>query len=351
MPNRPDYMAIWLGFTRVGGIVALVNTNLVGARSHCIDIVEPKHVIVAADLCEDLPAPGNTLRTKPASGRTARGSAEFPNIDGALDDQGEGRAATDARSVTTADCALFIYTSGTTGLPKAAKISHGRLMMWSHWFAGMIGTRPGDRMYNCLPMYHSVGGVVATGAMLVGGGSVVIREKFSARQFWDDLVRFDCTLFPVHRRTVPLSRQQPAASARARTGCGSAATGCGRRVGGVQEPVQIPESSNSTRRPKATSRCSMSRASPARSAHPAFSRASLADGAGEDSMSSAASRCATQGLHSLRPERSRRGAGQDRRRAAGLGGRFEGYTGKEETERKILRDVSRTATPGSAPAT
>jgi fatty-acyl-CoA synthase len=49
-------------------------------------------------------------------------------------------------------------------------------------------------MYDCLPMYHSVGGVVATGAMLVNGGSVAIRDKFSASQFWDDIARFDCTL-------------------------------------------------------------------------------------------------------------------------------------------------------------
>src|SRR5206468_4209331 len=52
-----------------------------------------------------------------------------------------------------------------------------------------------DRMYNCLPMYHSVGGVLATGAVLVAGGSVVVRETFSARQFWRDIVRWDCTLF------------------------------------------------------------------------------------------------------------------------------------------------------------
>ena len=32
-------------------------------------------------------------------------------------------------------------------------------------------------MYNCLPMYHSVGGVVAIGAMLVNGGSVLIAGK------------------------------------------------------------------------------------------------------------------------------------------------------------------------------
>jgi fatty-acyl-CoA synthase len=68
-------------------------------------------------------------------------------------------------------------------------------MQWTHWFAGLIGTTPEDRMYNCLPMYHSVGGVVATGAVLVGGGSVVLRERFSASQFWDDVARWDCTLF------------------------------------------------------------------------------------------------------------------------------------------------------------
>ena len=30
MPNRPEYMAVWLGITRVGGVVALLNTNLGG---------------------------------------------------------------------------------------------------------------------------------------------------------------------------------------------------------------------------------------------------------------------------------------------------------------------------------
>jgi fatty-acyl-CoA synthase len=44
-------------------------------------------------------------------------------------------------------------------------------------------------------MYHSIGGVVATGAVLVNGGSVFIREKFSAGRFWDDIVGFECTLF------------------------------------------------------------------------------------------------------------------------------------------------------------
>src|SRR6202012_5586415 len=53
MPNRPEYFAIWLGITSVGGVVSLINTQLRGqSLAHCIDIVAPKHVIVAAELTE-----------------------------------------------------------------------------------------------------------------------------------------------------------------------------------------------------------------------------------------------------------------------------------------------------------
>src|SRR6202167_3704212 len=108
-----------------------------------------------------------------------------------------GHTLTDSerRTPTIEDRALFIYTSGTTGLPKAAIVSHPRVIQWSHWFAGMMDVQPADRMYNCLPMYHSVGGVQVPGAILAAGGSLVIREKFSASQFWNDIVQWDCTLF------------------------------------------------------------------------------------------------------------------------------------------------------------
>ncbi len=96
---------------------------------------------------------------------------------------------------TIEDRALYIYTSGTTGLPKAANVSHARVMQWGHWFAGMMDAQPTDRLYNCLPMYHSVGGVLAPGAILVAGGALVIREKFSASNFWNDVIRWDCTMF------------------------------------------------------------------------------------------------------------------------------------------------------------
>src|SRR6185436_5302560 len=51
MPNRPEYMAVWIGINHAGGVVALIYTNLVGpSLAHCIDIVAPKHIIVAAEM-------------------------------------------------------------------------------------------------------------------------------------------------------------------------------------------------------------------------------------------------------------------------------------------------------------
>ena len=51
MPNRPEYLAIWLGIAKVGGVVALLNTNLTGAAlAHCIAVAAPGHIIVAAEL-------------------------------------------------------------------------------------------------------------------------------------------------------------------------------------------------------------------------------------------------------------------------------------------------------------
>ena len=197
MPNRPEYMAIWLGITRVGGVVALLNTNLTGlSLAHCINIVEPKHIIVAEELIAAFATAPLHLVIDAKVWSHGDAGREFPNIERDIDGRsGDKLHAAERRPLTIADRALYIYTSGTTGLPKAAKVNHQRLLTWSCWFAGMMDTRPSDRMYNCLPMYHSIGGVVATGAVLVNGGSVVIRDKFSATQFWDDVIRFDCTLF------------------------------------------------------------------------------------------------------------------------------------------------------------
>jgi len=218
MPNRPEYLAVWLGIIRIGGVVALLNTGLRGGSlAHCINLVAPRQVIVAAELLDAFEGARPHLAT--AAEVWLHGAApdsRWPRIDQEIDLlPGEPLDEAECRPLVLTDRALLIYTSGTTGLPKAAIVNHQRLLTWSFWFAGMMDTHPEDRMYNCLPMYHSVGGVVATGAVLVRGGAVVIAERFSARRFWDDVTRWDCTLFQyigelcrylVHAPPHPLER-------------------------------------------------------------------------------------------------------------------------------------------------
>src|SRR5262249_17763642 len=103
--------------------------------------------------------------------------------------------AAERPALTIEDRALFIYTSGTTGMPKAANVNHYRVMLAALGFAGVMGTRAADRMYDCLPMYHTTGGLGATGARLVTGGGVETRVKLRGRGFWDEVVRHECTLF------------------------------------------------------------------------------------------------------------------------------------------------------------
>lgn len=196
MPNGIDYLAAWLGISRVGGVVALVNTKLVGqSLAHCIDVAKPSHVIVAHGLTEMLDTATPHLKTQAKVWMHGDARSEHA-IDVALAALGDAPLSPEEHGgVTIDDRALLIYTSGTTGLPKAASISHRRILNWGFWFAGLTGASPQDRLYDCLPLFHSVGGIVAPCSMLAAGGSVVIADRFSASHFWPDIVRHDCTLF------------------------------------------------------------------------------------------------------------------------------------------------------------
>jgi fatty-acyl-CoA synthase len=196
MPNCAEYLAVWLGLTRVGVVVALINSQLGGdVLAHSINIAAPKYLIVSADLAPRVAAIRARLPAALAC-RVAGSSPELTPLQAEIETlPGDSLHPAEREPPAIDATALYIYTSGTTGLPKAAKVSHYRLMQWSHWFAGMMDTKPEDRMFNCLPLYHSVGGVVATFATLVNGGAVVIRPRFSASDFWRDVRDERCTLF------------------------------------------------------------------------------------------------------------------------------------------------------------
>ncbi len=196
MRNCAEYVAIWAGLSQAGITVALINTNLTGTPLvHAIRAAAAKAVIVEAELTDVIQETQADLAELPVWTHGAADSgehAEWPRIDHAILAHSTARPpAIDAAAAP----ALLIYTSGTTGLPKAAKISHARVLQWSYWFAGLMETEERDRLYNCLPLYHSTGGVCAIGAVLVRGGAAIIRRRFSVSRFWQDVTETGATIF------------------------------------------------------------------------------------------------------------------------------------------------------------
>lgn len=196
MPNKPEYVAAWLGVIRAGGTCALLNTNLTGASlAHCINIVTPKAVIVDADLLGAYQGTVSHLDGD-INPWLYGANGDMQRLDQALDTFPDTALSGDEIvEFINWDKALYIYTSGTTGLPKAANIIHYRIMGIMNAFAAATRSTKDDRMYVCLPLYHTAGGIMAVGIALTMGGSVYIRDKFSASHFWDDIADNNCTMF------------------------------------------------------------------------------------------------------------------------------------------------------------
>ena len=342
MTNAPAYAGIWLGLSRVGVVTALINTQLSGeGLAHCLHAAVPRHVIGGSSCLTALAGADLDEGVRLWGWNEERPG--FSRLDLALAGLDASPLAENAPLITLRDPALLIYTSGTTGLPKAAHVSHHRVAMWSEWFAAITDARPEDRLYDCLPMYHSVGGVVAVGSMLAAGGAVILREGFSASRFWPDVVASGATIFQyigeLCRYLVAAPANEAERAHRLRLACGNGLRAdvwtafAGRfAVPRILEFYAATEGSFSLfnlegkpgaigrlppfmahRLPVALVRHDPDTAQPAR---------------GEDGF------CLRCGVDEPGEAIGRLGGGGN-----GLSGRFEGYTNEADTETKVLRDV------------
>ena len=199
MPNRIEYLAVWYGLSKVGVATALINNQLYGpALAHCLNVSGAAHVIADAETAATFEAVRDQL-TRTMTDWIVGGGAALPDRD--LDQTLKGisalrpERATARAGLTAKEVALYIFTSGTTGLPKAAKVTHMRAQLYMRGFAASTESRPDDRIYIALPLYHATGGLCAVGAALLNGAGIVLKRKFSATQFWEDVLAERCTMF------------------------------------------------------------------------------------------------------------------------------------------------------------
>jgi fatty-acyl-CoA synthase len=196
MPNRLEYLPIWMGLSKVGVVTALINNQLTGhALAHCLNTAAASHVLVDGETLPAVEAVRAELTKHPVIWTLSTPHGDLRDLSKALKSARSLRPDRAGRKgLTASDTALLIFTSGTTGLPKAARITHARVQLYMRGFAGSTDSNEKDRIYIALPLYHATGGLCATGAALMNGGCIVLRGKFTASHFWQDIHDNDCTM-------------------------------------------------------------------------------------------------------------------------------------------------------------
>lgn len=186
--NSPTYLVVLLAVTRLGGVVALVNSRLEGQPlSHAVLTAKAKLVVVERELEEKIAA-------RPEIAAGVRRVLTFRT--GSLDEL----AATVSRDplprakTRAGDDFIYIYTSGTTGLPKPCHVTHGMTLVRGA-LAGVLGFRygEGDKLYSVLPLYHSSALLLGFAACVVTHTPMAMRSSFSARAFFSDVRRYNAT--------------------------------------------------------------------------------------------------------------------------------------------------------------
>ncbi|XP_066569227.1 long-chain fatty acid transport protein 4 [Amia ocellicauda] len=198
MENRNQYVGLWLGMAKIGIEAALINFNLrLDALVHCITISNAKAVVFGSELTDAMREVHSSM------GRTVKMFCSgdwYPHkvpegtecLEPLLTAVPTHQPSPPQRSFT--DRLFYIYTSGTTGMPKAAIVVHSRYYRMAALVYYGFGMTSDDILYDCLPLYHSAGNIVGVGQCLIHGMTVVIKRKFSASRFWDDCVKYNCTI-------------------------------------------------------------------------------------------------------------------------------------------------------------
>ena len=196
MENRPEFFFYWFGLAKLGAVTAVINTQVNGRPLvHALESTEAKAAIVGEEclanfaltegrpeqplyLVADLEKPATAEDRAIISADITAEVAAAPRTTFPRD----GRAG-----VRAEETMLLIFTSGTTGLPKAARYSHMRWMSSGDVMEVTLHTTPDDVFYCCLPLYHGAAATSVTSTALKCGSSIVLRRKYSTREFWSDV--------------------------------------------------------------------------------------------------------------------------------------------------------------------
>ncbi|MEA1962027.1 MAG: long-chain-acyl-CoA synthetase [Bacillota bacterium] len=203
MENRPEYLIVVAGLAKLGITISLVNTGVRGrVLAHAINICEAKSLIMGQELLSALEEVASEIHFREpgtlyleSEGEVIQTALPLTDLGPLLKDMPITNPDT-TPSITSEDLLFYIYTSGTTGFPKATGSKHQNWLALGYGSGGICLTMlPEDVLYNCLPLYHNSGSNIAFASFLTHGSAIALRRKFSARNFWKDINKYQATHF------------------------------------------------------------------------------------------------------------------------------------------------------------
>uniref|UniRef100_A0AC35TKV8 USP domain-containing protein n=1 Tax=Rhabditophanes sp. KR3021 TaxID=114890 RepID=A0AC35TKV8_9BILA len=194
--NSANYFAFWLGMSKIGVVTAWINSNLkLEPLAHSIKASNTKAIITTSTLTPTLENAFSKNLLKSTEYKIfILDDTKVENTILLADVISNKKEIETSKQPSFKDVLCYIYTSGTTGNPKPAVIKHFRFFFMSNGVRIAFGINNRDRLYITMPMYHSAAGVLGVGQTIVNGSTLVIRKKFSASNFWKDAVKYECTV-------------------------------------------------------------------------------------------------------------------------------------------------------------
>ena len=197
MDNSADFLMLLLAAHRIGAIAALINTTVTGeGLKHVVTIVDAKAAVLGASHLEKFESSMPEAELNSLKLFLIKDSKDVPEGYTDINSASLNSGGVEPHPLKIKDIAMYIYTSGTTGLPKAALITNGRAVKTS--YAGQFfgfRAKQKDILYLTLPLYHATGLLWSWAGCLRAGATTVIKEKFSASEFWPDVRKHNVTMF------------------------------------------------------------------------------------------------------------------------------------------------------------
>ena len=211
LPNIPEFIYVWWGNAKLGGVTVPLNTALKGeGLAYIINHAEAATIAIDhryLPALEEIRGAIPHLKRLIVLGPEGQRAAKLPA--GAID-FGElltAPATSPMKEVWSDDIDSIMYTSGTTGLPKGVIHRHSRC------YGGfvlpiMTGYTDQDIVYNTLPLFH-IGGQNMVWMALVADTTVAMAERFSASRFWDEVRTYGATFTLFLGAMIPILHKQP----------------------------------------------------------------------------------------------------------------------------------------------